>query len=62
MAGDERTRREPTDIRPVSSVSSVAISLPERFHDFCVLSGLSEVELFLAKNPVGGILTDYTYH
>jgi hypothetical protein len=36
--------------------------LPERFHDFCVLSGLSEVELFLAKNPVGGILTDYTYH
>jgi hypothetical protein len=47
---------------PVSKRFFCCISLPKRFHDFCVLSGLSEVELFLAKNPVGGILTDYTYH
>ena len=33
----------------------------ERFHDFPARHGLSEVGLFLAKSPVGGILAGYTY-
>jgi hypothetical protein len=32
-----------------------------RFHDYCVLSDLGEVGLFLEKSPVGGNFVGYTY-
>jgi hypothetical protein len=37
------------------------MTLLERFHDYCVRSGLSEEGLFLVKSPVRDIFTGYTY-